>query len=173
VTFEEFAASRLHAVLAFAGVLTGQRATAEDIAQEVLIRAYTKWDMIGGLDQPEFYIRKMVLNEFLSWRRRSWRLIPAADAAGATRRPGTSMPDHADQYTDRMALLAEVGRLPRRQRAVIVLRYYEDRSDTEIAELLGCQPGTVRAHAATALRTLRIEMQPDQTPLAAHREREA
>lgn len=58
VTFEDFAASRLPAVFAFAAVLTGQRATAEDITQEVLIRAYAKWDMIGGLDRPEFYIRK-------------------------------------------------------------------------------------------------------------------
>ena len=72
MTFEEFAASRLPAVLAFAAVLTGQRATAEDIAQEVLIRACARWDTIGGLDRPEFYVRKMVLNEFLSWRRRSW-----------------------------------------------------------------------------------------------------
>jgi DNA-directed RNA polymerase specialized sigma24 family protein len=65
VTFEEFAASRLPAVLAFAAMLTGQRATAEDIAQEVLTRACARWDMIGGLDRPEFYVRKMVLNEFL------------------------------------------------------------------------------------------------------------
>lgn len=167
VTFEEFAASRLPALLAFAAVLTGQRATAEDIAQEVLIRAYAKWDMIGSLDRPEFYVRKMVLNEYLSWRRRTWRLIPSADAAGATGRPATSEPDLADQYADRTALLAEVGKLPRRQRAVIVLRYYEDRSDTEIAELLGCRPGTVRAHAAKALSALRVEMQPEPAQLAA------
>ena len=131
MTFQEFAAARLPAVLAFAAVLTGQRATAEDIAQEVLIRAYARWDTIGGLDRPEFYVRKMVLNEFLSWRRRSWRLIPAGDTAAA----GESTSDHADQYAERAALLAEIGKLPRRQRAVLVLRYYEDRSDAEIAAL--------------------------------------
>jgi len=75
VTFQEFATSRLPALLAFAAVLTGERATAEDIAQEVLIRAYARWNTIGGLDRPEFYVRKMVLNEFLSWRRRSWRVL--------------------------------------------------------------------------------------------------
>jgi RNA polymerase sigma-70 factor (sigma-E family) len=154
VTFEEFAASRLSAVLAFAAVLTGQRATAEDIAQEVLIRACARWDTIGGLDQPEFYVRKMVLNEFLSWRRRSWRLIPAGDAAAAAQ----STSDRADQYAERSALLAEISKLPRRQRAVIVLRYYEDRSDAEIAELLGCRPATVRAYASRALAALRVEM---------------
>jgi RNA polymerase sigma-70 factor (sigma-E family) len=151
---EEFAALRLQEVLAFAAVLTGQRATAEDIAQEVLIRAYARWDTIGGLDRPEFYVRKMVLNEFLSWRRRSRRVIPAADPA-ITEPSGT---DLADQYSDRAALLAEVARLPRRQRAVLVLRYYEDRSDAQIAELLGCRPGTVRGYAARALATLRVEM---------------
>ena len=164
MTFEEFAASRLPAVLAFAAVLTGQRATAEDIAQEVLIRAYARWDTIGGLDRPEFYVRKMVLNEFLSWRRRSWRLIPAGDPATAA----DSASDLADQYAERAALLAEIGKLPRRQRAVLVLRYYDDRSDAEIAELLGCRPGTVRAYAARALAALRVELRPEPGNLTSY-----
>ena len=169
MTFEEFAASRLPAVLAFAAVLTGQRATAEDIAQEVLIRAYARWDTIGGLDRPEFYVRKMVLNEFLSWRRRSWRMIPAGDAAI----PADRIFDLADQYADRSALLAEIAKLPRRQRAVVVLRYYEDRSDAEIAELLGCRPGTVRAYASRALAALRVEMGPEAGNLTSYRGSEA
>jgi RNA polymerase sigma-70 factor (sigma-E family) len=169
VTFEEFAASRLHGVLAFAAVLTGQRATAEDIAQEVLIRAYARWDTIGGLDRPEFYVRKMVLNEFLSWRRRSLRMIPVGDAAI----PADRIFDLADQYADRSALLAEIAKLPRRQRAVLVLRYYEDRSDAEIAELLGCRPGTVRAYASRALAALRVEMGPQPGNLASYRGSEA
>jgi RNA polymerase sigma-70 factor (sigma-E family) len=168
LTFEEFAATRLPAVLAFAAVLTGQRATAEDIAQEVLIRAYARWDTIGGLDRPEFYVRKMILNEFLSWRRRSWRLVPAAEPATAA----DSTSDHADQYAERAALLAEIGKLPRRQRAVLVLRYYEDRSDTEIAELLGCQPGTVRSYASRALAALRVEIGPRPGSLAPYRKSE-
>lgn len=80
MTFEEFAATRLPALLNFAAVLAGDRAIAEDLAQDVMIRAYSRWDRIGGLDRPELYVRKMILNEFLSWRRRSWRLIPAGDA---------------------------------------------------------------------------------------------
>lgn len=167
MTFQEFAATRLPAVLAFAAVLTGQRATAEDIAQEVLIRAFARWDTIGGLDRPEFYVRKMVLNEFLSWRRRSWRLILTGDTAVAAE----STADHADQYAERSALLAEIGKLPRRQQAVLVLRYYEDRSDAEIAELLGCRPGTVRAYATRALAALRVEMRPQPGSLASYRER--
>jgi RNA polymerase sigma-70 factor (sigma-E family) len=153
--FEEFAATRMPGVLRFAGVLTGDRATAEDLAQEVLIRAYSRWDRIGCLDRPEFYVRKMMLNEFLSWRRRSSRQIPAT---GTALEPATITPDHAQEYTEREALLAEVGKLPRRQRAVLVLRYYEGLSDTEIAEVLGCTPGTVRGYASRALAALRVQI---------------
>jgi RNA polymerase sigma-70 factor (sigma-E family) len=162
MTFEEFVATRLPALLRFAAVLAGDRAIAEDLAQEVLIRAYARWDRIGDLDRPEFYVRKMVLNEFLSWRRRSWRLIPAGDAAA----PDRAEPDHALRHAEREALLAEIARLPGRQRAVLVLRYYEGCGDAEIAELLGCAPGTVRGYASRALAALRIELSPNR-PMAA------
>jgi len=157
MTFEEFAATRMPGLLRFAAVLAGDRATAEDLAQEVLIRAYARWDRIGCLDRPELYVRKMMLNEFLSWRRRSSRQIPAG---GMASEPASIAPDHAAAYNEREALLAELGKLPRRQRAVLVLRYYEDRGDSEIADLLGCSPGTVRSHASRALAALRIEMSP-------------
>src|SRR5260370_10716878 len=84
-------------------------ATAEDIAQEVLIRAYARWDTICGLDRPEFYVRKMVLNEFLSWRRRSWRLVPAGDPGPAAGTP----PQLPGQYAQRAAPLPPVRKLPR------------------------------------------------------------
>ena len=169
MTFEEFAATRLPALLNFAAVLAGDRATAEDLAQDVMIRVYSRWDRIGGLDQPEFYVRKMILNEFLSWRRRSWRLIPASDAGAG---PGSAAPDHAQEYSERDALLGELGKLPRRQRAVLVLRYYEDRPDAEIAELLGCAPGTVRGYASRALAALRVELgqEPPRLPVAIKKE---
>jgi RNA polymerase sigma-70 factor (sigma-E family) len=155
MTFEEFAATRLPAVLRFAGVLTGDRALAEDVVQDVLIRAYERWRQIGVMDHPESYVRKMVVNEYLSWRRRSWRLVPAGAGADVDRR---SIPDHAPGYAERDALLAELGRLPRRQRAVLVLRYYEGLPDAGIAEVLGCAPGTVRGYASRALAALRVEM---------------
>jgi RNA polymerase sigma-70 factor (sigma-E family) len=157
MTFEEFAATRMPGVLRFAAVLAGDRATAEDLAQEVLIRAYYRWDRIGGLDRPDLYVRKMMLNEYLSWRRRSARQVPVG---AGTIEPASTAPDHAAEFGEREALLAELGKLPRRQRAVLVLRYYEDRGDTEIAELLGCSPGTVRSHASRALAALRVEMSP-------------
>ncbi len=157
MTFEEFAATRMPGVLRFAAVLAGDQATAEDLAQEVLIRAYARWDRIGCLDRPELYVRKMMLNEFLSWRRRSSRQISAGDMASE---PASIAPDHAAEYNEREALLGELGKLPRRQRAVLVLRYYEDRGDSEIADLLGCSRGTVRSHASRALAALRVEMSP-------------
>jgi RNA polymerase sigma-70 factor (sigma-E family) len=155
MTFEEFAAMRMPGVLRFAAVLTGDRADAEDLAQEVLIRAYSRWDRIGGLGRPDLYVRKMVLNEYLSWHRRPARPIPVG---AGTLEPASAAPDHAQQYDEREALLGELGKLPRKQRAVLVLRYYEDRGDAEIAELLGCSQGTVRSHASRALAALRVDM---------------
>jgi RNA polymerase sigma-70 factor (sigma-E family) len=155
MTFEEFAAARLGAVVRFAAVLAGERALAEDIVQEVLIRAHARWDRIGRLDRPEAYVRKMVVNEYLSWRRRSWRLVPSGAVEPGEDR---AWPDHAVGHAERDALLAEVSRLPRRQKAVLVLRYYEALSDAEIAEVLGCSPGTVRGYASRALATLRVDL---------------
>lgn len=152
MTFEEFADVRLPALLRFAGVLTGDRALAEDVVQEVLVRVNTRWHEI---DSPEAYVRKMIVNEFLSWRRRSWRLVPSGSATDLDDRQS---PDHAHGYAERDSLLAELAKLPRRQRAVLVLRYYEGLSDPEIAEVLGCEPGTVRGYASRALATLRVEI---------------
>ena len=98
MTFEEFAATRMPGLLRFAAVLAGDRATAEDLAQEVLIRAYARWDRIGCLDRPELYVRKMMLNEFLNWRRRSSRQIPAG---GMASEPASIAPDHAAAYNER------------------------------------------------------------------------
>lgn len=168
MTFEEFTTQRLPSVLRFAGVLAGDRALAEDLVQEVLIRAHGRWSKIGGLDRPEMYVRKMIVNQFLSWRRRSWRLVPSG--AGTEIDDRTS-PDHAALYAERDALLGELGKLPRRQRAVLVLRYYEGLSDLQIAEVLGCRPGTVRGYASRALAALRVELtdqspgQPDNSPV--------
>lgn len=155
MTLEEFTATRLPAVLKFAAVLTGDRSLAEDVVQEVLIRASTRWPAIVCLDRPEAYLRKMILNEYLSWRRRSGRLV--LSGTGHDLRD-TATADPAADYAERDALLAELAKLPRRQRAVLVLRYYEGFSDPEIAEALGCRPGTVRGYACRALAALRIEL---------------
>jgi RNA polymerase sigma-70 factor (sigma-E family) len=153
VTFDEFAATRLDVVLRFAVVLTNDRGLAEDVVQEVLIRAHQRWAQIGAMEHPEAYVRRMVVNEFLSWRRKWARYVPQADVE-----PATIQADHADAQAERATLLAEVAKLPRRQRAVLVLRYYEGLSDAQIAEVLGCAETTVRGYAFRGLAALRIEL---------------
>ena len=158
VTFEEFAMARLPSLLRYAVVLTGDRDLAQDVVQEVLARAQTKWRRISQSDSPEAYVRRMVLNEYLSWRR-TWavrnvhavgeRLADLDDARG-----GVS--DHADGVVEADAVWARLAKLGRKQRAVLVLRYYEQMEDEAIADLLGCAPATVRSHASRALRTLRL-----------------
>jgi RNA polymerase sigma-70 factor (sigma-E family) len=160
MTFDEFAGSRLPAVLRFATALAGDPDLAKDLVQEVLIRVSRRWEVIGQLDRPEAYIRKMVVNEYLSWRRRSWRLIPSGMSSHL---PGRLSPDPADGYIERQALLAELAKLSRRRRTALVLRYYEGFSDAEIADVMGCTQSTVRGHVFKALAALRVEL--DQ-PLA-------
>src|SRR5262245_42298900 len=116
MTFDEFAAARLPALLRYAAVLTGDRELAQDVVQEVLARAHTRWGRICRLDIPEQYVRRMILNEFLSWRRRWARQVPVGEVAD---REGA--PDTAATHADRSALLAELARLPRKQQAVLVL----------------------------------------------------
>lgn len=156
MTFDEWASQHLPAVLRFATALCGGRHLAEDVVQEVLLKAHIRWERIEAADNPDAYIRRMVVNEFLSWRRKWARVIPRADVEVPTWVPGAAV-DHATNHADRDELLAELGKLPRRQRAVLVLRYYGGQSDHEIATTLGCSPSTVRAHASRALATLRVE----------------
>lgn len=166
MTFEEYAAWRLPALLRYAAVLTGDRDLAQDIVQEVLARAHARWRKIGRLDVPDLYVRRMITNEFVSWRRRWARFVPVGQVAEDRRPAGVfEHVDVATVHAERDALLAELARLSRRHQAVLVLRYYEGLSDTEIAEVLGCRPGTVRGYASRALAALRIGMDP------AHRNR--
>ena len=157
MTFDEWARARLPALVRFAVALTGDRGLGEDVVQEVLIRAYGRWDRIAGLDQPEAYLRRMVTNEYLSWRRRWARVTPHADVTATSERGTDSEPDHAEAHADRTTLAAELARLPKRQRAVLVLRYYEHLTDAEISDVLSCPQGTVRSLASRALQALRVD----------------
>ena len=158
MTFEQFAVARLTSLLRYAVVLTGDHDLAQDVVQEALARAQVKWRRISDADSPEAYVRRMVLNEYLSWRR-TWafrnvhavgeRLVDINDARGGVL-------DHADGIVEADELWARLSTLGRKQRAVLVLRYYEQQDDEAIAELLNCSPATVRSHASKALKTLRL-----------------
>jgi RNA polymerase sigma-70 factor (sigma-E family) len=155
VTFEDFVTLRLAALLRYATVVTWDPHLAEDITQEVLARAQPRWSRIAGLGQPEAYVKRMVVNEFLSWRRR--RAARLQTHASIEHLAG-STPDPSTAWDERDAALRLIATLPAQQRAAIALRFYEDLSYEEIADLLGCRPGTARAHVSRALSTLRAQL---------------
>lgn len=156
--FEDFVAERLVRLLRFTGALTGDPHQAEDLVQEVLVRVFRDWARIGALDIPEAYVRRMLVNEHLSWRRRWSRFRPQSNVE-----PDWTDPDHAVAITDRDDVRQRLARLPRTHRVALTLRYYAGLSDTEIASIMGCRPGTVRGYASRALSTLRID-DPDTSP---------
>ena len=147
--------AQLPGLLRYATVLTGDGQTAADLVQEVLLRAHVRWTRIAMMERPDLYLRRMVTNEHLSWRRR-WhvRNIQAApDVVLAAHLDPQS--DHAQHVVEDDAMWRQLAALPPRQRAVLVLRYYEGLSDAEIASVLGTSGATVRSHASSALATLR------------------
>jgi len=148
--FEEYVAARLPALLRQATVLAGDPHVAEDVVQDVLIKAQPRWARISEMDVPDAYLRKMIVNELLSARRR---------LAAARRRERVQWPapdqDGVDVLVQRDAILQVIRGLPTRQRIVIALRFYEDMADSDIAALLGCTEGTVRSQASRALAKLR------------------
>jgi RNA polymerase sigma-70 factor (sigma-E family) len=150
VGFEEFVALRLPALLRQATVLAGDPYLAEDVVQDVLVKAQPRWDRIRALDVPESYLRKMVVNELVSARRR----VSARLRRERAQPPGP-VDDEAEQVGQRDALVQMIRALPARQRIVIALRYFEDMADADIAALLGCSLGTVRSQASRALASLR------------------
>ena len=154
MTFEEFAATRGPGLLRLALMLTGNPQDAEDLLQSAFVAALRHWDRVQGAGQPNAYVRRIVVNEHLSRRRRPrlhQNVSSATDLAGAD-------PDSSQALASRDAAWQLLATLPPQQRAVLALRYYEDLSDAQIAELLGCSPATVRSNASRALATLRLAL---------------
>lgn len=148
--FSEYVRTQRPALMRFATVLTGQTWLADDLVSNVLGRAFERWAAIATMASPHAYIRRMIVNEHLSWRRRLRRTEHAL--------PERVVTDGTDAHAERDAMIARLAQLPRRQRAAIVLRYYAGLSDAEVASELGCQESTVRSQIARGLRTLRIDL---------------
>ncbi|MEV6006706.1 SigE family RNA polymerase sigma factor [Streptomyces sp. NPDC051976] len=147
--FEEFVAARGPRLLRVAWLLTGgDTYMAEDLLQTVLARVWPKWQRIAE-ESPEAYVRKALVNTHASWRRRRWHGEVPHDEV-----PDTVAAASSDLDVEHV-VAAAVRRLPTRQRAVIVLRFFEDLSVEETAQVLGCRPGTVKSQSSKALRTLR------------------
>jgi RNA polymerase sigma-70 factor (sigma-E family) len=129
----------------------GDLGVAEDAVQTAFAKAYRSWRRISRLESPEGYVRRMALNEVLNTRRTAHvrREVTRADL------PDSGGVDRDDGELTHDEMWRAVLSLPPRQRAVLVLRYYEDLSEQQIADVLGCRPGTVKSQASAALSTLR------------------
>lgn len=149
--FEDFVAVASRRLLRLAYLLTRDAGSAEDLLQAALLKTWSAWSRIEG--DPGPYVRRVLVNTYASWwRRESHREVSVVD-----------LPEHPFK-TDENARSDErdrvwraLGQLPRRQRAVVVLRYYEDLPEAEVAQLLGCSVGTVKSQASKALAKLRVD----------------
>jgi RNA polymerase sigma-70 factor (sigma-E family) len=151
-TFDDFVRARAGALFRYGFVLTGDADDAADLVQEALLRLGDAWHRVVRKDDPEGYVRTIMARQHVSWWRRRRRERLMAD---------TPEPGYTDVRLDGDAgLWAELGTLPQRQRAVLVLRYYEDLPDAEIAAILGISTGTVRSQASRALDKLRVRRSP-------------
>jgi RNA polymerase sigma-70 factor (sigma-E family) len=142
-------------------MLTHDQGRAEDLVQDALVKVHRRWDRVRAAEQPDAYVRRVVTNEFLSWRRRR----------SNTELPGglhnTPVADPNALVDERDAMWRALAVLPPRQRAVLVLKFYEDMPDAQIAAVLECAPGTVGSLASRGLATLRAQdwaERPDTLP---------
>jgi RNA polymerase sigma-70 factor (sigma-E family) len=157
--FRAFMAARAPALLRTAYLLTGDRGLAEDLVQNALARAYRHWGRVRATGDPEAYVRTVLLNERRRWWRRGGdRELAVADL------PDRGGPDESAAVDERDALWRALRRMPPRTRAVLVLRYWEDRSEAETAALLGCSVGSVKSQASRGLRRLHAVLVPETAP---------
>jgi RNA polymerase sigma-70 factor (sigma-E family) len=149
--FTAFVRSRGEHHLRMATLLTGNREAAEDLVQASLLKLYRAWPRIDTSGQPDAYLRQIIVNTRRSWWRARWRQetpVPEVPEAAAGE-------DAAERHAVGALVRQALARLPRQQRAVLVLRYCEDLAESEVAALLGCSAGAVKTHAHRGLRALR------------------
>jgi RNA polymerase sigma-70 factor (sigma-E family) len=152
-SYEEYVTLRWPTLYRSAYLMTGSHADAEDLVQSALVKVYGAWHKVSRADSADAYVRRVLVNTFVSGRRpvrfSRERIMAAVPERAAV----------AEGPEDRLSLWPHVASLPPKQRAVIVLRYYEDLSEQQIADALGCSPGTVKSNASLALKSLRARME--------------
>jgi len=153
VEFAEFFGATWPRLFRTTYAVAGDRVLAEDALQTAFAKAYTSWHRVQAAQHPEAYVRRMAVNEVLGVLRRPWF---RAERSTAVPEPAP-LPSAESRTVDRDTVWRAVSSLPPRQRAVVVLRYYEDLSEAEIAEVLGCSRGTVKSTASAALANLRVQ----------------
>ena len=148
--FREYVAARGPALLRAATQLTSDRAEAEDLLQAALAKTYLAWDRINDRASVDGYVRRAMVNTQISWwRRRKLEIYPTDEL------PDQPVDDHTRRSEMHDALGRALDRLPPRQRLAVVLRYYEDMPEAEIAEVLGVSVGTVKSTVSRAMARLR------------------
>ena len=148
--FSDYVASRIERVRFTAYLLCGDWHEAEDIAQAAFVKLYVAWNRIDHGEPIDAYVHKVVVRSFLNERRGLWRKLERL-----THSPPEPPPPPVDAPEDRIVVWQALSQVPSRQRAVLVLRFWEDLSLTETAEVLGCSVGTVKSQCSRGLRTLR------------------
>jgi RNA polymerase sigma-70 factor (sigma-E family) len=148
--FSAYVAARQHALVRTAFLLTGDHHTAEDLVQAALARTYLAWERIRDKGSLDAYVRRVMVNEHTAWWRRAWRRRERSTDS-VPEQQAWSPPDMGER--DEVWTL--VCGLPPRQRAAVVLRYYEDLSEAETAQALGCSVGTVKSQTSRAIAALR------------------
>jgi RNA polymerase sigma-70 factor (sigma-E family) len=149
--FAELVAAVSNRLVRTGYAICGDQQLAEDAVQSAFVTAYRQWRRVRAARNPEAYLRKMVVNQLLGWKRRKWFTSTTALGAGAE----PAQASHEARVIEHQHVWTVVSSLPPRQRAVIVLRYYEGLSEAEIADVLGIRPGTVKSQSAAAIATLR------------------
>jgi RNA polymerase sigma-70 factor (sigma-E family) len=166
-SFDEFVKGRSARLFTLALLLTGHhRAEAEDLLQGALERAFRRWPHICRRGDPEPYVRRMLVNAAIDHRR---LLRRHPEAVLPLRSAALAVADRADELADRDQLLRAMALLPARQRAVLALRYFEDLTEAQAAEVLGCTTGTVKSQTSRALARLRAITGPQGEPPVASR----
>jgi RNA polymerase sigma-70 factor (sigma-E family) len=151
VEFEEYVSARGQELVRLGFTVSGDYQRAEDLAQIALMQAFRSWRKVRKADDPHHYVRRILINAYLSMtRRRSFTESPAAEIDLEH-----TAPDPATEVANSDALWRALADLSARERVVLVLRYYQDLDDRTIAEVLGIKPSSVRATASRALATLR------------------
>ena len=157
--FGRFVAARGRSLCRAAYLLTGDWQAGEDLVQEALARTYQRRNRLRDTSALEPYARKVLITQFLTWRRRSWHRELPHGAMPDVPEPGPPSTEPGDgglgEVEDRSGLWPALRELSPQQRAVLVLRYYEDLTEADIAAALGCSPGAVKTHASRGLERLR------------------
>ena len=148
---EEFVTTRTPALIRLAYLLTGDQHAAEDLLQSALLKAARRWKHIRN-ENPDAYVRAAMYHEQINWWRRRGRRSEMA----VEHTPETPSPDPSSNTDLRLAMRQALLQLRPHHRAVVVLRYYEDMSEAQVAELLGCSIGTVRSRTHRAVTQLRV-----------------